>query len=300
MLRFLLNAIIAGSLMSALAWAQAGILAPGAKLEKLAGGFSFTEGPAADREGNVYFTDQPNDKILKWSNEGKLSVFMQPSGRSNGMNFDRKGNLISCADENNQLWLIDPSGKKEVLVKDYEGRLLNGPNDVYVRPDGGFYLSDPYYQRPWWKHSSMPQDKQCVYFLFPDRKKLIRVADDLVQPNGLIGTPDGKQLYVADIGANKTYRYDVQKDGTLTGKQLFCALGSDGMTIDSEGNLFLTGKGVTVFNREGKQIEHIDVPEPWTANVCFGGKDRQTLFITASKGFYSIRMKTKGAYAPGK
>ncbi len=300
MLRVLLNAIIAGSLMSALAWAQAGILAPGAKLEKLAGGFSFTEGPAADREGNVYFTDQPNDKILKWSIDGKLSVFMQPSGRSNGMNFDRKGNLISCADENNQLWLIDPSGKKEVIVKDFEGKLLNGPNDVYVRPDGGFYLSDPYYQRPWWKHTAMPQDKQCVYFLSADRKKLIRVADDLVQPNGLIGTPDGKQLYVADIGANKTYRYDMQKDGALTGKQLFCALGSDGMTIDGDGNLFLTGKGVTIFDKEGKQIERIDVPEPWTANVCFGGKDRQTLFITASKGFYSIRMKTKGAYIPGK
>jgi gluconolactonase len=300
MLRLMLHTIIAGLLMSMPALAQSSIIVPGAKLEKLAGGFSFTEGPTADREGNVYFTDQPNDKILKWSVDGKLSTFLQPSGRSNGMSFDGKGNLISCADENNQLWLIEPSGKKEILVKDYEGKLLNGPNDVYVRPDGSFYLSDPYYQRSWWKHSTMPQDKQCVYFLSSDWKKLIRVADDLVQPNGLIGTPDGKQLYVADIGASKTYRYDIQLDGTLTGKQLFCALGSDGMTIDSEGNLYLTGKGVTVFNKEGKQIEHIDVPEPWSANVCFGGKDRHTLFITASKGFYSIQLRTKGAYIPGK
>jgi gluconolactonase len=299
-LNFFLNAFLAGLLMSMSLLAQSGIISPGAKLEKLAGGFSFTEGPAADQEGNVYFTDQPNDRILKWSVDGKLSTFLQPSGRSNGMNFDRNGNLISCADENNQLWLIEPSGKKEVLILDFEGKLLNGPNDVYVRPDGGFYLSDPFYKRPWWKHSTMPQEKQCVLFLSPDRKHLIKVAEDLVQPNGLIGTSDGKQLYVADIGANKTYRYEIQKDGSLTGKQLFCELGSDGMTIDSEGNLYLTGKGVTVFNREGKQIEHIDVPELWTANVCFGGKDRHTLFITASKGFYSIRMNTKGAHVPGK
>ena len=125
--------------------------------------------------------------------------------------------------------------------------------------------------------------------------KLTRVAEDLKQPNGIIGTPDGKRLFVADIGASKTYSYDIKEDGTLANKKLFCEMGSDGMTLDSEGNVYLTGKGVTVFDKTGSKIEHIEVPEPWTANVCIGGKDRQTLFITASKCLYSIRLRVKGA-----
>ena len=141
----------------------------------------------------------------------------------------------------------------------------------------------------------MPQDGQHVYHLAADRKTVTRVIDDLKQPNGIIGTPDGKLLYVADIGARQTFRFDIQPDGKLTNKTLICKLGSDGMTIDDEGNLYLTGKGVTVFDKTGKQIERIDVPEPWTANVCFGGKDKKTLFITASTCLYSIQTRVKGA-----
>jgi len=272
------------------------VVAPGAKLEKLAGDFKFTEGPTADAEGNVYFTDQPNDRILKWDvAAGKLTTFLQPCGRSNGMHFDAKGGLIACADENNQLWSIDPAGKPAVLVKDFNGKLLNGPNDLWIRPDGGLYFTDPFYKRPWWKRGPMEQDGQHVYFLPPDRSAPKRVTDDLKQPNGITGTPDGKTLYVADIGAKKTYAYDIQADGTLAGKRLFCEEGSDGVTIDAEGNLYLTGKGVLVYDKAGKKVETIEVPEGWTANACFGGKDRQTLFITASKGFYAIKMRVKGA-----
>jgi len=100
---------------------------------------------------------------------------------------------------------------------------------------------------------------------------------------------------VADIGAGKTYAYDVGADGTLSGKTLFCDMGSDGMTLDAEGHVYLTGRGVTVFDKDGRKVETIAVPEPWTANVCFGGKDRQTLFITASKGLYAVRMRVRGA-----
>lgn len=275
--------------------AEGGILAPGAKLEKLAGDFQFTEGPASDRDGNVYFTDQPNDRILKWSAAGTLSTFKQPCGRSNGLCFDRQGQLWACADEKNELWCIDPAGQVTVVVKDYEGKLLNGPNDLWLRPDGGLYFTDPYYQRPYWQRGPKAIDKECVYFLAPDHKHLSRVIDDLKQPNGIIGTPDGKLLYVADIGAKKTFAYDIQPDGTLKNKQLFCQLGSDGMTIDSEGNVYLTGKGVTVFDKAGQQVQQIDVPEGWTANVCFGGVDQQTLFITASKSLYAIRMRVHGA-----
>lgn len=274
--------------------AGAGIIAPGATLQKLGGGYEFTEGPASDAEGNVYFTDQPNDRIVTWSTDGTLSTYRQPCGRSNGLCFDDQGNLWACADEKNELWCIDPQGNVTVVVRDYQGKLLNGPNDVWVRPDGGLYFSDPFYKRDYWKRGPMEQDKQCVYYLAPDRRKLIRVADDLEQPNGLIGTPDGKALYVADIRARKTYVYDIQPEGTLANKRLFCEMGSDGMTIDNEGNVYLTGKGVFVFDRNGKQIEHIAVDERWTGNVCFGGADRHLLFITASKGVYGLRMRVKG------
>jgi gluconolactonase len=269
------------------------IISSGETLQKLAGEFIFTEGPASDAQGNVFFTDQPNDRILKWGIDGKLSTFMKPCGRANGLSFDREGNLWACADEKNELWRISPSAKATVVVTNHQGKLLNGPNDVWIRPAGGLYFTDPYYKRPYWKRGPKEQD-ECVYFLSPDEKNLVRVIEDLKQPNGIIGTPDGKILYVADIGAGKTYRYQIQPDGSLQDKKLFCELGSDGMTIDSEGNVYLTGKGVTVFDSSGKQIEHIDVPESWTANVCFGGKDRHTLFITASKGLYSMGMKVKG------
>ena len=273
------------------------IIASGATLEKLAGDFNFTEGPTCDKDGNIFFTDQPNNRILKWGVDGKLSTFMQPAGRANGMFFDTLGNLIACADEKTELWSITPDGKHTVLAKEFEGKPLNAPNDVWVRADGSLFFTDPFYKREWWNYDKPPQGVQQVYFLSADRKTLKRVTTDLIQPNGIIGTPDGKRLFVADIRANKTWAYDIQADGTLTNKTLRCELGSDGMTLDTEGNLYLTGKGVIVFSPNGKQIEHIAVPESWTANVSFGGLDHQTLFITASKGLYSIKLKFKGANA---
>jgi len=270
------------------------VTAPGAVLQKLSGDFAFAEGPACDAAGNVFFTDQPNDRIMKWSVDGKLSTFLQPCGHSNGLCFDAHGALLACADENRQLWSIDPAGKATVLVRDYQGKLLNGPNDVWVRPDGGLYLTDPYCKRDYWKNPAQEQDKKCVYYLPPDHAALRRVAEDFKFPNGIIGTPDGKLLYVSDLGTGHTWRYTIAPDGSLDNKQLFCTMGSDGMTIDNEGNIYLTNKGVTVFDATGKQIQHIAIAEPWTGNICFGGADRQTLFITASKGLYAIRTRVHG------
>lgn len=272
------------------------ITAPGATVKKLADGFKFTEGPAVDRNGNVYFTDQPNDQIWKWSADTKeLSVFLKPTGRANGMYFDQAGNLLSCSDMDNEIWQIDMKGNHIVLVADFHGKKLNGPNDLWVHPNGGIYFTDPLYKRDYWtRNPEMQQDGQHVYYLSPDREKLIRVADDLEQPNGIIGTPDGKQLYVADIRAGKTYVYDIQPDGKLANKSLFTLMGSDGMTIDKDGNIYLTGKGVTVFNPDGEQIAHIPVEAGWTANACFGGKDMKTLFITASENLYCIEMNVEG------
>jgi len=294
---------LCGLVWAASALAQ-GVVAPGAKLEKLAGDFKFTEGPTCDARGNVFFTDQPNDRIMEWSIDGKLSTFLEPAGRANGMSFDATGSLIACADEHNQLWSIAPDKKVTVLVKDFHGKYLNGPNDVWVAPNGGMFITDPFYRRKWWDHDMMALTNEEVFYLSPDRKVLTQATADLKKPNGITGTADGKKLFVSDIRAAQTWRYDIQPDGSLTNKTFFCALGSDGMTIDADGNVYLTGHGVTVFDPAGKQIDHIDVPEKiagqadgpekWSANVCIGGKERKTLFITATDSLYAIALRVKG------
>ena len=270
------------------------LLAKGSKIQKLAGDFSFTEGPASDKKGDIYFTDQPNNRILKWSTDNKLSTFSDHSGRANGMYFDHNGNLITCSDEKNELWSISPSGTIVILAKNFNGKRLNGPNDLWITPEGGIYLTDPFYKRPWWNYDTLEQDGEHVYYLAPGASALIRVISDLKQPNGIIGTPDGKLLYVADIRAGKTWCYTIGKGGQLSNKKLFADQGSDGMTIDNRGNIYLTGNGVTVYSKKGVLITKIPIEEKWTANVCFGAKDRHLLFITASKSVYGLRMKVRG------
>lgn len=270
------------------------VIAPGATLQKLAGGFAYTEGATCDSAGNVFFVDQPNNRIMEWTTNGELSVFLQPSSHANGMEFDAHGALIACADEHNELWAIAPDKTVTVLVTNFDGKYLNGPNDVWIAPNGGIYMTDPFYRRAWWDHTTMAQPGQDVYYLSPDRKHLRRVIEDFKTPNGITGTPDGKTLYVSDLGAGQTWRYAIQPDGSLTDKTLFCAKGSDGMTVDEEGDVYLTGHGVWIFDRNGKQIGHIDVPQPWTGNLCFGGTGHRTLFITASDSFYCIHMRVRG------
>ena len=289
-------AVVAGVFAASLACASTqSVIAPGATLQKLSGDFSFTEGPTCDAAGNVFFTDQNNNRIMEWSLDGVLSTFMQPSGRANGMYMDAKGNLIACADEKNELWSIAPDKKVTVLIKDYHGKYLNGPNDVWVAPNGEMFITDPFYKRTWWDHTTMALTNQEVFYLSPDRKNLVMVTDDLKQPNGITGTPDGKTLFVSDIQANRTWKYDIQPDGTLTNKTLFCTKGSDGMTIDEAGNIYICNTGgVFIFDKTGKQTEQIRVPG-YTANLTFGGKDHKTLFIAAQKNFYSIRCIYKGA-----
>jgi len=272
-------------------------LAPGAELKLVADGYKFTEGPAVDVKGDVYFTDQPNDRILKWTAAtGKVETFMQPCGRANGLDIAPDGFLIACADEKGELRRIDTAtGKFTILLENFGGKLFNGPNDVWVNPKGGMYFTDPFYKRDYWHGREKPdQEKERVFYL-PDGAKVPVIADDsLVQPNGIIGSPDGKMLFVADIGDHKTYQYDIAKDGSLTHRKLFCGMGSDGMTRDTAGNLYLTGKGVTVFNREGKKLGEIPVAKSWTANVSFCGPTMKTLFITAMDCVFTIEMAVEG------
>jgi gluconolactonase len=256
--------------------------------------FSFTEGSSVDKKGNVFFTDQPNNKIWEYSTDGKLSVFLEDALYSNGTYFDKKGNLISCAETKDQLVAISPKGNIKVLVNDYQGQRFNGPNDVWVAPSGGIYFTDPYYQRDFWDRKKPDMDGQNVYYLPKGSNMPVVAASDLKKPNGIVGTPDGKHLYIADIEGNKTFKYTITSDGSLTNKQLFAGQGSDGMTLDSKGNVYITGKGVTIYNPAGEKIAHINIDEPWTANLCFCGKNKDQLFITASKAIYILQMKVTG------
>ncbi|MES1218955.1 MAG: SMP-30/gluconolactonase/LRE family protein [Bacteroidota bacterium] len=271
------------------------VVKPGATLVQVAKQFSFTEGPAADKKGNIFFTDQPNDKIWKYDTEGNLSVFLDKTGRSNGMYFDKKNNLITCADEKDEIWCISPQKKVTVILSDFHGHRFNGPNDLWIDPKGGIYFTDPYYQRDYWERKKPDLEKQNLYYLPKGKTEAIVMDSTLLQPNGIVGTPDGKYLYVADIRDNKIYKYQINKDGSLTIRRLYISQGSDGMTLDNEGNLYLAGRGITIYDTSGTKIGNISVPARWAANVCFGGKDRKTLFITASESVYTLQMQVGGA-----
>jgi gluconolactonase len=275
---------------------NASIVKNEAKLVKIGSGFIFTEGPAVDKMGNVFFTDQPNNTIVKWSaNSGQLNIFSDDSGRANGLYFDQNGNLLACADMDNQIWSFSPDGKHKVLLDLYDGKKLNGPNDLWVHPNGGIFFTDPLYKRNYWtRNPDRQQDGEHVYFMSKDGKKVERVETTLVKPNGIVGSANGKLLYVADIGGKKTYSYRINKNNQLIDKKLFAEMGSDGMTLDQKGNVYLTGDGVTVFNKKGIKIAHIPLNARWTANVCFGGSDKSTLFITSMDGLYTLDMNVKG------
>lgn len=263
------------------------------KPEKVSDKFAFTEGPSADKEGNVYFTDQPNDKIYYWDWKTNTIVeFLDKTGRANGTHFDKDGNLITCSDYKGEIWKISKDKKVEVLLKGVEGKRLNGPNDIWNDSFGGMYFTDPLYERDYWEDFKQEIPHKSLYYRSKDGK--VNKIETFTQPNGVVGSENFKKLYVSDIDAGKTYVYDILGEGKLSEKKLFCEMGSDGMTIDKHGNLYLTGDGVHVFNREGKKIYHIPIDEDWTSNVTFGGKDNDILFITASKSVYTLPTKVKG------
>lgn len=271
---------------------QQRVVAPGAVLELVADGYKFTEGPAVDKDGVLYFTDQPNDRILRCDLDGRITTWLQPAGRSNGLFFAPDGKLIACADGNNELWAIAKDKTHTVLVGSFDAKRFNGPNDVWVDSDGAMYFTDPYYKRPYWQHEDQePRLPRQVYRLAPSGKTAAVAATQFKQPNGIVGEAEKRILYIADIGDKKTYRYRIDSDGRLVDRKLFCEMGSDGMTLDAAGNLYLTGKGVTVYSPDGKEIDWIDVPKGWTANVCIGGREKKTLFVTASDSLYRIDLK---------
>ncbi len=253
---------------------------PDVNLQQLEGEYLFSEGPAVDENGNVYFSDINAGKIYKWSTDGSVTVFFEGLNKPNGLGFDINGILIVCEGGNGRLISIDSQGQIAVLADQYNGLRFNEPNDLWIDPQGGIYFTDPAYQ------SSVVQDGEHVYYLSPDRSQVIRVISDLVRPNGIVGTTDGKTLYVADHGAEQTFSYTITADGSLTKKQLFVSTGSDGMELDAVGNLYLTTPNkVQIYDVSGNFLKDIPTQENPT-NVAFGGMDGKTLFITARTAVY--------------
>ena len=272
------------------------VTAPDADLKLLSKEYSFTEGPIADGNGDVYFTDQPNDRIVKYSfADQELTDWMKPAGRSNGLYFVAPNRLIACADGDNELWDINIVDKSHnVIAKDNAGNRFNGPNDCWVNSDGSVYFTDPLYKRPYWTQTISEDSPRGVYRRAPDGK-IEKVANNFKQPNGIIGDAEQQKLYVADIGGKKVYRFTIGKDGKLSDRKLFCESGSDGMTIDEKRNIYLTGSdGVTVYNPDGKLIETIEVPRGWTANVTFAGPQSDYLFVTAGNAVFTMKMSVHG------
>jgi gluconolactonase len=262
--------------------------------EKAGSGYSFTEGCSVAKDGRVYFTDQPNDRIYVWDEKSGIHVFKEGTERANGTYFDKDGNLLACADQHNRLVKFTASGELiPVLTEGYNGKPLNGPNDLWPDKKGGIYFTDPFYGRPYWeKGRKQMQDVEGVYYLARDGS-VKRVMEGKGQPNGIVGSPDGLFLYVADIRQKTTWKFPILPDGSLGSATAFAPVGSDGMTIDKKGNIYVTWEKVIVFNNQGQKIGEISLPES-ASNICFGGKDRKTLFITARTSVYTVKMKVKG------
>ena len=263
------------------------VVATGAVIEKIADGFGFTEGPAVDCGGNLYFTDEKGDTVHKLTPAGALLTVLENTGQGTGLYVDKDCNLLLCEQDKafHRLVSLDSNFGITVLADEYDGKPLNAPNDVWVHPGGGIYFTDPN-----WTDSD---DPGRVYYMTPDRSQLIPVIEDLDVPNGVVGSLDGKSLYVTDGRINHTYVYSIGPDGTLSGKKQFAGEGEDGMTVDVRGNVYITTGGISVYNRDGEKIETIEVPES-TSNICFGGVDMRTLYITAQTSLYAIRMNVRG------
>ncbi len=266
--------------------------------------FEFTEGPARDHKGNLYFTDIPRERIYKMDLAGKLSVFTEKSRHANGLMVNGAGEILAC-EMDGAVVAHSPDGKeRRVLADSYQGKRFNAPNDLVIDQHGGVYFTDPEYRAP----KPLPQGKTCVYYLAANGK-VTRLIEDLPNPNGVILSPDEKTLYVIPSGQKEMMAYPVEGPGKLGKGKVFCTLaqatpsgngGGDGLTVDTRGNLYITsGLGIQVFAATGKKLGIIRLPEV-PANCTFGGKEGKTLYATARKSLYKMEMEVTGHFFPGK
>ncbi len=275
------------------------ILAPNTQVEKVAGGFQFTEGPVWHPDGFLLFSDIPANTIYKWQPEQKTEIFRQPSGNANGNTLDRSGRLVTAEHGNRRVSLTEKNGQIVTLASHYQGKRLNSPNDLVVKSDGSIYFSDPPYGI---KSEQEELGFYGVYRLAADGT-LTLLANDFVRPNGIALSPDETKLYVNDSQKGHIRVFDVKPDGMLEKGRLFASLkppskegAADGMKVDIKGNVYSTGPGgVWIFSPNGELIGIIETPEA-PANLAWGDRDYQTLYITARKSLYRIRLKIRGLH----
>ena len=287
------------------------IVPAGEKIEKLANGFTFTEGPLWMPDGYLLFSDIPENVIRQWTPDGQVSVFLEKSGYdktdaaagafigSNGLTLDPEGRLIICEHGNGRMTRMEQDGSRTVLADKWEGKRLNSPNDAVYKSDGSLYFTDPPYGLP--RPEMQELDFQGVYLL--KGGKLSLLTKELSRPNGLAFSPDEKYLYVSNSDDVKKLwmKYEVQPDGTLANGSVFYDVSAetaeglpDGMKIDKNGRLYCTGPGgIWIFSPEGKHIGSINPPEV-PANLHWGDADGKTLYITAQTGLYRIRLGVEG------
>jgi gluconolactonase len=308
-------------ILSAGIQAQEPIVPPKAKPE-VASTVAFTEGPAYHADGSVYFTDATNNRIMRSAPGARptgigsrrvIEVYRHPSGRANGLVFDLEGRLVACEGGSRRVTRTEHDGNLTVLASSFQSKPFNSPNDIDVDAWGRFYFTDPRYG----DRSGMELDKEAVYRIDPDGK-IVRVIDDLERPNGIAVSPDQKTLYVVDNnngvgGSRKVYAYELREDGS-TGKRRVVhdfglSRGGDGMCLDSRGNLYVTAglntpnppaesgpakAGVYIFSPAGKPLGFIPIPEDAVTNCAFGDADLKTLYITAGKTLFRIRLNVTG------
>ena len=273
-------------------------IGPAGKIVKLHTGFKFTEGPAADRAGNVYFSDIPDEKIYKVDTQGKLSVFRAKSNHANGLAVNAKGEVVAC-EMDGRVVALSPDGKgRRVLAAGYRGQRFNAPNDLVLDREGGVYFTDPSFRAP----KPLPQGKLGVYYVSA-AGEVTRLLDDLPNPNGVRLSPDGKTLYVLPTGQAEMMAYPVEAPGRIGKGKVFCTLkqppgkkggGADGAAVDTKGNLYITSAlGLQVFDPSGRLLGVIAFPEQ-PANVTFGGPDLRTLYVTARTSLYTVPMEATG------
>jgi gluconolactonase len=278
-------------------------IGPKGEIRKLHGELQFTEGPTQDDHGNLYFSDIPANRIYKVDAAGVLSVFLEPSNHTNGLMYNR-GRLLACEMDGRLVAINVASKDTKVLAAQYNGQRFNAPNDLVVDREGGVYFTDPHFRAP----MPLPQEVVAVYYAAADGR-VTRLIDDLKAPNGVILSPDEKTLYVVPTLQKQMMAYPVVSPGKLGVGKVLCELqqpegkdntGGDGLTIDTNGNLYITSNlGIQIYDLHGKLLGILSFPEQ-PANCVFGGPDNRTLFVTARTSLYAVAMEAEGHVFPGK
>lgn len=280
------------------------LVAPDAQVEIVADGFQFTEGPVWDRRGNqLLFSDIPANTIYSWSAKRGSEVYRTPSGFSNGLTFNRRGDLVACEHRTRGVSITVNGSAPRVVASTYQGKKLNSPNDVIAANDGSILFTDPIYGLRDGQGGPAEAELsfQGVYRLTPDHNRLELITDSFERPNGLALSLDEKKLYVIDTVRQHIRVFDIGPDWKISGGHIWVELWDDekigrpdGMKFDAQGNLFSTGPGgIWVFNPDGDLLGRIYLPDK-TSNLGWGGADLKTLYITCSATVYCVRCLTSG------